>query len=203
MKLRSWTFLALFLLLLSAVTGCQPEADPTPVPAAPDSAAPPLPTVEQARTLIANDPQFGEFDFTWAAISLPLSVDRMHQEAGAHAESLRSAGWIQFEDGEIVLTEKALEDRRFIVRPNGFLEIVPLARKELLEIIEVRETEGENAVVELSWRWETNEIGQLLREGAAAQRFAATHRAKATLMPGAGGWQVLILERVEEPAPPV
>ena len=81
---------------------------------------------------------------------------------------------------------KAKEDKRFLVRPNGTLDVVPLAKKELVSIDAVR---GER--VDFTWKWIPNEVGALLKD-----RFAGDQKATATLLWDGTTWTVLRIEAV-------
>jgi hypothetical protein len=103
----------------------------------------------------------------------------------------------------VVLTEKAKKDKRFIVRPSGYTDIVPLAKKELTEVAAVHPAEDGNAKVNFCWQWRANEVGASFTQGMLAERFTAMQCATATLMPsGSGAWEMLMLERQKESTSP-
>lgn len=196
---RSHALLLITLLVGLAGASCTKPEPPADIGGSRSvEIEPSTPTGEEAHGLIEESGAFGDYDFTWASLSLPLSRSIMHQETRAQAEALERAGWIRFEEDEIALTDQASQDRRFLVRPNGFVDIVPLARKELVEVSSVEPRNG-NALVRFTWRWIPNEIGEQFDSGPVHERFAATHRAAATLIRSGEGWVVLLIELDQEP----
>ena len=110
-------------------------------------------------------------------------------------QELREAGWLAVDgDGNAVLTERAKSDKRFLVRSNASLDIVPLAKKEIVTFSAPQPLPDGKVQVAIDWRWLPNEIGSALKSGLVAQVFAKPHRAKATLMASDGGWTVLMIE---------
>lgn len=186
--------LVVLALLLVACGGA--ETPSTTSSAAPPAPAPPAPpSIEQAAQVIANAPEFGEFEFTNAAVSIPLQRSAMNEPARDAASRLQKAGWIAFDgSGALVLSAKAKEDKRFLVRPNGFLDIVPLAKKEFIAVTAVRPS-SEGADADFTWKWVPNEIGEAL----ALSRFEGTQNATATLLHDQSaegpGWTVLRIVR--------
>ncbi|HKO56705.1 MAG TPA: hypothetical protein VJ276_12580, partial [Thermoanaerobaculia bacterium] len=59
-------------------------------------------------------------------------------------------------------------DKRFLVRQNGTLDVVPLARKEL---IAVQAVNGDK--VAFTWRWVPNDVGKALQFDETEQRATA------------------------------
>jgi glucose/arabinose dehydrogenase len=175
--------LALSFLLL----GCaQPEAPKAAAPVAAKAATAP-PSAAEAKTLIAESPEFSEYEFTNAAATLPLQKSAMNAPAQQLAADLKAAGWIRFDgDGAVVLTEKAKQDKRILVRPNGFADLVPLAKKELTAVIAIRGT-----CVDFDWRWIPNDLGAALRSGVQHDRYATPQHATATLLHDGTSWSVL------------
>lgn len=179
------------LLLLAVAAACgggsEQTSTSTQPPTPPKPAAPPPPSPDEARTLIANSPEFSEFQFTHAAYTLPMQHPAMHDEARKVARDLRRAGWISIDGaGTVVLSPKARDDKRFLVRQNGVVDIVPLARKELVAVDAV--TPGADAApqVDFRWHWIPNEIGRLFGD-----RYAGEQRARATLIWDGTRWSVL------------
>lgn len=174
-------------IALATFASCSKPATPARRPAAPVKAAPALPSAEEAKTLIANSAEFSEYEFTNAAATLPLQKSAMNAPAAQLAADLKSAGWIRFDGaGNVVLTEKAKKDPRILVRPNGFADLVPLARKELTAVTAVS-----GAEVDFDWRWIPNELGSAIRSGAVHDRYTAPQRATATLLHDGTSWSVL------------
>lgn len=170
---------ALLALLLVACAGEPPAVEKPKAP------PPRPPTAAEARELIAGSGALGEFEFTEAAVSLPM------QRADAAAEKLAKAGWITIGgDGAIELTGKAKADKRFLPRPNGILDIVPLAKKEMGDVSAVRGNADGTADADFTWTWKPNEVGQVF-----AERYAGTQNATATLLHDGTSWSVLSIRR--------
>ena len=55
---------------------------------------------------------------------------------------LADAGWLAVDGaGDVTLTAKSRNDRRFLLRSNGLLDIVPLAKKEMGTVQSVQANE--------------------------------------------------------------
>lgn len=176
----------LILLLLVACSAEKPAAPPTPQKPkhAPPSAA-------EAKQIIESSGDFGEFEFTNAAYTLPMKRSAMLNEpTRAAASDLQNAGWIEISGDDVVLATKAKRDRRFLVRPNGYLDIVPLAKKEMGEVSEVRLTD-EGVDVDFNWRWIPNEIGSAFKSGPLRDRYASPQQATATMYHDGTSWGIL------------
>lgn len=180
------------LLLLTAA--CAPEAPPPPATTQP--AAPPLlPSAAAARALIAESAELGEHKFTDAGWSVVVAGSAMNDASRQAAKDLAAAGWIAFDGaGDIQLTEKSRNDKRFILRPNGLLDIVPLAKKEMGDVEGVRPGPDNTALATFAWRWIPNEVGSSFKSGLLADRFTAPQRSTATLMWDGSAWVVLKIE---------
>ena len=181
----------LVLLLLSCGGEAPPPATTTTAP----PPAPPPPTVEQAATILSTAPELSDYQFTRAAYSLPTNRAMMNAPARDAAASLRKAGWIAFTGDEVVLTEKARGDKRFIVRPNDVIDIVPLAKKEFVRVSSVRSDSDGAPLVEFEWKWVPNEIGHLFES-----RYTGAQYATAKLMWDGSSWSVLRIEEFRPPA---
>lgn len=179
--------------------GCAGEKSSEPTPQAASSKSSLLPTTEEARTLLSSAPEFGDYQFTNAALALPLDRSKMNDPAKNAARDLEKAGWLESQRNEIVLSSRSAEDKRFLVRPNGFLEIVPLAKKEITEVGAVTEGPDGKPVVSFCWRWIPNEVGASLTSGPHKERFDRTHCAKATLIRIGDVWEVLVIEEADAP----
>jgi len=166
-----------FLIALLLLAGCaaeQPAADSKTTTA--PSERPAAPSPGDAQTLIANAPELGEYQFTEAGWTAPVSGAAMSEPLRAEAKQLAAAGWIAIDNnGDISLTDKSRNDKRFLLRPNGLLDIVPLAKKEFGKVLAVRDRDGV-VTVDFTWRWLPNEVGQALTSGLTADRYAATDR---------------------------
>jgi len=171
------------LLILMFVACAKPEA-----PAAPKKAAalPAPPTAAAAQELIANAPDFGDFHFTNAAFTFAQKKSAMTPLMMGGAQKLASAKWIRIEGDDFVLTEKAKSDKRFLVRPNGFIDVVPLAKKEMIGVTAVRQQPDGTVLADFTWKWVPNEIGTALGLPPAGDQ-----KATAKLMWDGTNWMVL------------
>lgn len=185
------------LLILLFAAACSSEkpaiADAEASKAKPDP--PPPPTAVRARELIASSADFGEYEFTNAGFTLPVSGAAMNEPARVSARELAAAGWLAMDtNGDISLTDKSRSDKRFLMRPNGLLDIVPLAKKEMGDVTAVRSSEDGTATVDFTWRWIANEVGSAFRTGLVHDRFAAQQDGRATLMWDGSAWTILKIE---------
>ena len=180
------------LLLLAACTAEQaPVADQTTA----EPSAPPPPSAEQARGLIAGAPEFGEYEFTNAGFTLPTSGAAMNEPQKAAAKELAAAGWLTLDPkGDIALSEKSRSDKRFLLRANGLLDIVPLAKKEMGAVTGVNQSADGTVMVDFTWRWIANEVGAAFRTGLVHDRYAAEQDGRATLMWNGTSWVILKIE---------
>lgn len=179
------------LLLTLALTGCgQPEQKPAATATAAKPATPP-PTAAEAQSIVADSPDFGEYEFTNAAYTLPMSRAAMNEPARAAANDLRRAGWISFSGDGVVLTSKAKNDKRFVVRPNGFVDIVPLAKKEFVSVDGVKPNSDGSVAVDFTWKWLPNDVGTAFRAGPVHDRFEGPQKATATIVRSGGSWMIL------------
>lgn len=195
------TLIALLVLMLPACSpGEEKAAEPATATETAAAEAPPPPTTAEAKELIENSSAFSDYQFTNAAFSLPLQRTRFNEVTRAAADELQAAGWIRFEGDEVVLETKAKEDPRWLVRPNGFVDIVPIAKKTLTEVTGIRPQPDGTLKANLCWNWIPNEVGTAFKSGMVRERFEATHCAIALLQPGdEGQWEVLLVE----PDPPI
>jgi hypothetical protein len=180
------------LLVIVLATGCgSPEKPAASAPPAAKRVA--LPSADQAREVIASSADFGDLQFTSVLVSLPLSRARMREDQRAIAEQLRHAGWIAYSGDRIILA-KAKDDKRFVVRPNGYVDVGPLAKKELLSVDTVRAAPDGRADADITWRWVPTEVGGALIEPPLRDQLRATHRAHVTLIFDGTAWTVLRIE---------
>ena len=190
--------LLLLIVSLGACSSDEPAATNTTTSsesaAAAASTAPP--TAEQARAMIEKSSEFSQHEFTFASVSMPASGAAMNANSRDLAKQLAAGGWLSIDPGsnDVMLTEKSRGDKRFILRENGLLDIVPLARKELGTVEAVRKNPDGTVTVDFNWKWLPNEVGQSFKTGAVHDRFAAPQNAKATLMWNGTEWVMLSVE---------
>ena len=188
--------LACLFALLVACNGKAPEhgAATDSATAAPRPPAPP--EAAAAATLIAESAEFSEFEFTNAGYSLALKSSAMNAPARAVAKELAAAGWISFRGDDVVLAKKAEGDRRWLVRPNGFVDIVPLAKKEFIAVTGLEPQNDGTVAAAFSWRWIPNDIAQAFHQSELYQRYDGDRRTTATLMWDGSHWTVLRITKL-------
>ena len=179
-------FLPLLLLL-----ACSAEHPATTTSAAAKTQPPP--NAQAVRALIFNSAELGEHQFTSAGWTAPVAASSMSAPVRDEARDLAAAGWISF-DGEIALTEKSRNDKRFLLRPNGLLDIVPLAKKEMGNVVAMRNNADGSVAADFTWKWIPNEVGAAFRKGPVHDRFAAPQKSTATLIWDGTAWTVLQIE---------
>ena len=175
-------------LLFVACTGEQPTTTTTPPP---PSAIRHPPSAEEAQNVIQSSMEFGEFEFTDAAYSLPVAASMMNDPARVAARDLAKAGWISLDGaGDVMLNDKSRADKRFLLRTNGILDIVPLAKKEMGTVQAVRANNDGTVAADFTWRWIANDVAtSFLRE-----KYEGTRNATATLRHDGTEWKVERLE---------
>jgi hypothetical protein len=180
------------LAALLFLVACSNEPAPPTTTAVEQPKTPPAPSAQQARELIAQSQAFGDHEFTNASVSIPVSGAAMSEPARQVAKQLVAAGWIAMDPtGDVMLNDKSRNDKRFLLRPNGLLDVVPLAKKEMGNVIAVRPAADGQPVAEFSWKWIPNEVGASLTSGIEHDRFAAANEATATFIWNGTAWEVL------------
>jgi hypothetical protein len=185
---------ALATLTLLALAACSSET-PTATTSAVSNGASTPPTAQQARAIIEKSAEFGQHEFTNAAVSFPIAGSSMNAPTRQLAQQLAAAGWLAIDSaGDLMLTDKSRSDKRFLIRENGLLDIVPLAKKELGEVSAVRANADGSVNADFTWRWLPNEVGAAFTSGPVHDRFAATHNASANLMWNGTEWTMIQVE---------
>lgn len=183
--MRRWFGIALL------VVACGQEQPATTTNTQTTAPQMPPPRAGDARKIIESSPELGDFQFTDAGYSLPVSHSTMNDPQKAAARDLAKAGWIKLDGtGDVTLSDKARTDKRFLLRPNGILDIVPLAKKEMGEVQAVRANPDGTASADFTWRWIANEVGSAFLRS----QFEGTRNATATLLVENGEWKVLKID---------
>lgn len=187
--MKSLAFLAAVALLAACGGG---ESKVAPPPAAPPvkKVVQPPPSAIEAQAIILASPEFSEYDFTYAAVTLTKTTTPVTRDA---AEQLAKAGWVRLHGDQVTLAPKAEGDKRFLVRPNDTIDVVPLAKKEMIGVTAVKANAGGTADADFDWKWVPNEIGAAFKHGPTHDRYAATQHATATLTWDGRAWWVLRL----------
>jgi hypothetical protein len=191
---RTLAVLATLATLAALAFACSSEQTATTTSAASTNAAAP-PNAQQARAIIEKSAEYGQHEFTNAAVSFPVAGSSMNAPTRALAKQLSDAGWLSVDGaGDLMLTEKSRSDKRFLLRENGLLDIVPLAKKEMGEVSAVRVNPDGSVNADFTWRWLPNEVGAAFTTGPVHDRFAATHNATANLMWNGTEWTMIQVE---------
>jgi hypothetical protein len=183
----------LLLLALSLLSFACAQSEPKQqAPQETRKPAAAAPSLEAARDLINTSGEFSEYEFTHAAYTLPMSKAARNAESEKAAADLRGAGWIRLDgSGNVVLTQKAKDDKRWLVRANGVVDLVPLGRKEVDRVTAIRQLPSGKVEADFQWHWVTNEVGSAFRSGPAHDRYAAKDLpAVATLSNDGPSWNV-------------
>jgi len=185
--------LVMLVLLVSCGSPEQPPATTSSAPPPAPQAAPP--SAQDAKQILGASPEFSEYEFTNAAFTLPMKRSAMTGPTANSAHDLVRGGWIDIPSDNVALTPKSVKDKRFLVRPNGFLDIVPIAKKELGDVTAVRANADGTVSADFNWRWIPNEVGQSFKSGPVRERFDAEQHATAVLTHDANGWSVLRIDK--------
>lgn len=184
-----------FILALLLLVACGGSEQPVAQTDSAKPAPPPMPSSQQARELIANSAELGEYEFTNAGFTTPVSNAMMSEPVRQSVKELAAAGWLKLDrNGDVSLTDKSQSDKRFLLRPNGLLDIIPLAKKEMGDVTSVRANDDGTARVDFAWRWIANEVGSSFKTGLIAERYAAQQDGTATLIWDGTSWSVLKIE---------
>lgn len=182
-------------LLLAACSSETPSTSTAATTSSAASAAAQPPTAQEARAIIEKSGEFGQHEFTNAAISFPVAGSSMNAPTREQAKQLADAGWLAMDgSGDLMLTDKSRSDKRFLLRENGLLDIVPLAKKEMGEVSAVRANADGSVNADFTWRWIPNDVGSTFKTGPIHDRFAATNNASANLMWNGTEWTMIQVE---------
>jgi hypothetical protein len=184
------------LLALALLAACTSEKPTTTTSgSAADNAAIKPPSAQQAREIIEKSSELAQHEFTNAAVSFPVAGSSMNEPTRNQAKQLAAAGWLELDGaGDIMLTDKSRSDKRFLLRENGLLDVVPLAKKEMGNVTAVRPNPDGTVNADFTWRWLPNEVGNAFTTGPVHDRFAAAHNATANLMWNGTEWTMITVE---------
>ncbi len=181
------------ILALVLLAACSAERPATTTGEAAKPMTPP-PSVTAARELLASAGELDEFEFTNAAFTTPVAIANASEPVRAAAKELAKGGWISLDGGQVSLTDKSRADKRFLMRANGILDVVPLAKKELGEVTAVSANADGTASADFTWRWVANEVGASFKTGTLHERYTTPRTSKATLIWDGTSWSVLKIE---------
>ncbi|HEX3110525.1 MAG TPA: hypothetical protein VHU41_15630, partial [Thermoanaerobaculia bacterium] len=168
--MRKWLIVTVLLF------GCGGEkhAPSTAVaPARPPAPHRACPSAADAQAIIEKSSDFGELDFTQTAVTIPVKKSAMNAPQLDSAKQLASGGWLKFDGDDVTLT-KGKDDPRFNVRGNGFIDVVPVAKKKMGTASNVRPS-ADGCDADFTWEWVPTEVGGAFRHGAAAELFGKPH----------------------------
>ncbi|MGA7614710.1 MAG: hypothetical protein WBX15_05950 [Thermoanaerobaculia bacterium] len=145
--------------------------------------------------MILAAPEWSDYDFSEAAWTLPMDRPIENPITLQMAKDLQAAGWIVLESTQrIALTTRALNDRHFIARPSGVVEMVPMAVKEFDGVETVRPAEDGNVAVDFKWHWNPNAVGASFKSGFLHDRYTTPREGTAILQPSNGKWKVWLIQ---------
>ena len=147
------------------------------------------PSASDAQAIIEKSSDYGELDFTQTAVTIPVKKSAMNAPQLDSAKQLAAAGWLKF-DGDDVALIKGKDDPRFNVRANGFIDVVPVAKKKMGATSNVRPS-ADGCEAGFTWEWVPTEVGGAFKHGPVAEMFAKPHQSTATLMWDGGNWTML------------
>src|SRR6266542_2932302 len=181
---------ALLLLLFAACCAPEPKPAQTSSAGALSKQTIPPPSLADAQRIIAESPELSDYEFTNAAVTLPMDGS-LPPYLADDAKQLAAAGWLRRSGNTLALTEKAKKDKRFLVRPNGTVDIVSLAHKELTGVTALKPNIDGTVSADFGWKWIPNDVGRAFTRGPVHDRYAAPQKAMARLMWNGSVWTVL------------
>jgi hypothetical protein len=172
--------------LLFACGKQTPSTAVAPAKAAPKRACP---SAADTQAIIEKSSDFGELDFTQTAVTIPVTKSAMNAPQLDNAKQLAAAGWLKFDSDNVALI-KGKDDPRFNVRGNGFIDVVPVAKKKMETASNVRQS-ADGCDADVAWQWEPTEVGGAFKHGPVFDMFAKPHNSTATLMWDGANWTML------------
>jgi hypothetical protein len=183
------------LLALALIAAACSRESPTTTTAGSTEQKITPPNAQQAREIIEKSSELAQHEFTNAAVSLPVAGSSMNEPTRNQAKQLAAGGWLEIDGaGDLMLTDKSRSDKRFLLRENGLLDVVPLAKKEMGNVTAVRTNPDGTVNADFTWRWIPNEVGNAFTAGPIHDRFAQSHNATANLMWNGEGWTLITVE---------
>jgi hypothetical protein len=187
MAKRIESILLIALVALAVACGGEKHAATSTAPAKKTPAK--LPSVGEAQRMIESSSDFGQLEFDSTAVTLPMKKSAMNKLQLENAKQLEAAGWLKFNGDDVELT-KGKGDARFNVRGNGFMDVVPVAKKKLRTVSNVRAS-ADGADADVTWQWEPTEVGTAFRSGEVAKMFGTEKRSVTTFIWDGTNWSVL------------
>jgi hypothetical protein len=188
MTARIESFLVVLLVAFAFACGGGEKRASAP-PANVKKAPAKLPTAAEAQQLIEASSDFGQLEFDNTAVTLPMKKSAMNAPQLDNAKQLAAAGWLKFNGDDVELT-KGKDDGRFNVRGNGFMDVVPVAKKKMGAVTSVR-TSPDGAEADFTWQWEPTEVGTAFKHGDVRKLFGVEHHSVATFLWDGSTWSVL------------
>jgi len=179
----------LIVTLLLFGCGCEKHTTATSAPATAPAPHRSCPSATDAQAIIEKSSDFGELAFTQTAVTIPVKKSAMNAPQLDSAKQLASGGWLKFDGDDVTLT-KGKDDPRFNVRGNGFIDVVPVAKKKMGTASNVRQS-AEGCDADFTWEWVPTEVGSAFKHGNVADMFGKQHNSVATLMWDGNNWTML------------
>ena len=184
-----WFGMTGLAVLLFACGGGEKHASTETTPARLPAPHRGCPSAADAQAIIEKSSDFGEFDFTQTAVTILVKKSGMNPLQLDNAKQLAAASWLKFDGDDVVLT-KGKDDPRFNVRGNGFIDVVPVAKKKM-GTASIGRPSAEGCEADFTWEWVPTEVGGAFKHGAAADLFGKTHNSVVTLMWDGANWTML------------
>ncbi|HXI11800.1 MAG TPA: hypothetical protein VNM92_04055 [Thermoanaerobaculia bacterium] len=176
-------------ILLCALLGCGGPESRTATVALPETPALAAPENGEIMRIVGESPEWSDYQSPSSAWSFATDVKAMNPQVRANAEDLAKAGWIVIGKERVTLSEKSRSDPRFLARTNGFIDVVPIATKEVVSVDSIK-MEGDRVFCNLTWSWRANEVGSAFASEPLHARLTALQYAAVELRASKGQWSV-------------
>ena len=176
-------------VLVSVLLGCGPSETSTGPVASPAPSALAAPKNEEIVQIVGESPEWSDYESPSSAWSFAIDVKAINPLVRANADDLAKAGWIVIGKERVTLSDKARTDPRFLTRPNGFIDVVPIAKKEIASV-DLNTKSGEVVICDLTWTWRANEVGSAFVSDPLHAKLTSPQYATVELRPYKGRWGV-------------